>query len=98
MPASDQSNVTGGSDFAPSLTTLSPLCSNGVALLGDLTKMVPLSPRRFLNVFCAGGGVNATIMGSAGERVPLTYLTVAGVVRVVDFVVPVSGIGTVFGP
>ena len=38
-PRSDQSNVTGGTDFAPAVTTVWPLCaSSGWGLLGDLRK------------------------------------------------------------
>lgn len=74
LPASDFSNVTGGSDFAPALTTLTPLCDNGHALLGDLTKLVPLSSARFVDLQCTRHGIAASLVGAPHEQVPLTYL------------------------
>merc|ERR1711918_161658 len=35
MPKSDMSNITGGTDYAPVVTTVWPVCTSGWALLGD---------------------------------------------------------------
>jgi hypothetical protein len=61
-PKSDLSNVTGGTDFAPAVTTVWPVCANGCALLGDLSKYVALSAQRFSRVECTATGVAATVV------------------------------------
>jgi hypothetical protein len=62
--------------LVPTLTTLAPVCASGVALLGDLRKFVALSADRFTGVACGPKGVLAfTVLGVAGERVPVTMLS-----------------------
>ena len=81
----------------PALTWLTPVCPSGYALLGDLTKIVPLSPVRFADLRCTETGVAMTLVGAPQEEVPLTYLlpdaagAPAAVVKVVTFVVPNEG-------
>ena len=67
-PMSDRSNVTGGSDYRPTLTAAWPVCrASGWVLLGELDKYVPLSPQRFAATACTEHGVSATVCGAAGE-------------------------------
>ncbi|KAH8055514.1 hypothetical protein JL721_10243 [Aureococcus anophagefferens] len=94
LPASDFSNATAGTDYAPAVTWLAPICASGHALLGDLGKIVPLSPKRFTKLACTPHGISATVVGAPREEVPLTYLRPAAagaVVQVLTIVVPPSG-------
>lgn len=43
-------------------------------LLGELTKYVPVSPQRILNIQWDTADFTLQIRGAAGERVTLTYL------------------------
>ena len=104
LPKSDFSNTTGGTDFAPAVTTVWPVCAaSGWALLGELTKYVPLSPQRFSGIDCSAAGVTATVTGTAGEVVPVTLLqpsgsTAAATVLVVDVTLPASGVQKISFP
>ena len=97
LPKSDFTNTTGGTDLAPAVTTVWPVCdASGWALLGDLTKYVPVSPQRFSHVACSHTGLTATVMGTAGEVVPVTLLqpsgsSAAATVLIVDVTLPASG-------
>ena len=75
-PKSSFENVTGGSDFAPTLTTVWKGCypKNDWTLLGELDKYVPLSPARFLWIVCTERGVVLNLRGSVGEEITLTYI------------------------
>ena len=61
--------------LVPTLTSIVPLCTSGMALLGDLRKFVSLSSDRFTNVACATGALSFTVLGVAGETVPVTMLS-----------------------
>ncbi len=50
-----------------------PVFSNGWALLGDLSKYVPTSEQRFLNVQVTQTGATVDIKGSPGESVSVTW-------------------------
>lgn len=89
-PRSDLSNVTGGTDFAPAVFTVWPVCENGFVLLGDLSKYVALSAQRFSQVECTSTGVAAMVVGSTGEEVTVTALTKTTVV-VRKVVIPPTG-------
>merc|ERR1711871_1514446 len=102
LPQSDFSNVTGGTDFAPAVTSMWPVCAtSGWALLGELDKYVPTSPQRFGNVSCTPQGMHATVFGSAGERVAITLLRpgdggrAAAVVHTIEVTIPASGTSAV---
>jgi hypothetical protein len=89
-PRSDLSNVTGGTDFAPAVFTVWPVCASGFVLLGDLSKYVALSAQRFSHVECTATGVSATVVGSSGEEVTVTAVTKTTVV-VRKVVIPPAG-------
>ena len=74
LPRSDLTNVTGGTDYAPEVTTVWTLCASGTTLLGELAKYVPLSPNRFATNVCTGRGAQASLTGSPHEVVTLTVL------------------------
>ena len=70
LPASDTSNVTGGTDFAPTVTTFWTVDDScGWLLLGELGKYVALSDARFSSVKCG----SYTLKGEPGEVVVITY-------------------------
>lgn len=102
IPKSDLRNITGGTDLAPVVTTLWPLCKSGWALLGDLTKYVSVSTVRFQDVACTLNGISATVSGTPGEAVPVTFLRPGGndspfsasIVLVLDVTIPASGAET----
>jgi hypothetical protein len=74
-PKSSFANATGGTDFAPQVTTVWQACpQSGWFFLGELGKYVALSPARFSTVSCTSFGVSATVEGTAGELVVLTAL------------------------
>ena len=45
-PVSDLTNVTGGTDYAPVVTTVWPVCASGHVFLGELSKYVAVSTVR----------------------------------------------------
>merc|ERR1712039_741234 len=96
LPKSDMTNVTGGTDFAPVVTTVWPLCASGWVLLGDLTKYVAASTVRFPSVICTAHGISFSVAGSAHEKVPLTLLRPRGAnsaeVLAVDVTIPGAGL------
>ncbi len=102
------------------LLAAAPVLSSRWTLLGDLTKLVPCSPQRFVSesllgvhhgtnrvsadgALAAEAGLSFTVLGSAGERVPVTVVApptvesedrttpLAGTIIVVDVVVAASG-------
>ena len=75
-PSSSFENVTGGTDFSPTIATVWQGCcpKNNWILLGELDKYVPLSPARFTSVVCTSEGVAMELKGSSGEVVVLTAL------------------------
>ncbi len=50
-----------------------PVFSNGWALLGELTKWVPVAEARISSVSVSDADVIVNLMGEAGENVPLTF-------------------------
>ena len=96
LPPSDQSNVTGGTDFAPAIASVWPVCAeSGWILMGELDKYVPLSPDRFATAGCTATGVKATVVGSAGGAVAVTMISPAGVVLVRTATLDAGGRGAV---
>ena len=91
-PASDATNTTGGTDFAPVVTTVWPdACASGWLLLGELEKYVSLARARFPRAACTDAGVAFAVAGSPGERVAVTAIDAAGVVRVVQVAIGADG-------
>ena len=91
-PTSNHANVTGGTDYAPTVSTVWPACpSSGAVLLGELQKYVSVSPQRFKSVTCTSSGVAATVVGTAGESVVVTAIKADKTVVVMDVVIPASG-------
>ena len=92
LPKSDASNVTGGTDFAPAVTTVWPAdtCASGYIFLGDLTKYVAASSLRFSKVACTATGVSTTVHGVEGERVPITVIA-KEMVLTKEVTIPASG-------
>lgn len=73
VPRSDFSSP--GTNFSPSIHTVWQRCEeSGWFFLGELNKYVTLSPKRFLSVSCTKTGVSATMKGSMGEIIDLTFL------------------------
>ena len=73
-PKSDHSNVTGGTDFAPTVSSVWPACPSGWFLLGEMDKYVAVSPVRFRNTECTRTGVKAELFGLQGETVLVTLI------------------------
>ena len=89
-PKSDMTNVTGGTDYKPVVTTVWPLCSSGAVFLGELSKYVAVSPQRFSDVACTGTGVTSKVHGTPGEGV-VVYSITGGQVVVQTVQVPSAG-------
>ena len=71
----DKSTCTAIGAHQWELTTISPVTSGGVALLGELSKVVSVSPARFREVVTtAAGGLRVTVVGTPGERVELAFV------------------------
>jgi len=61
------------------LTTVSPMSHGGIALLGELNKVVPVSSERFRAVVTLpDGGLQVTVRGAVGEKVELTFVFAIG--------------------
>merc|ERR1712228_1144121 len=56
------------------LTQLAPVGANGWVLLGDTSRYVSVSSKRFSMVAFVSGGIQALVTGPPGERVALTAL------------------------
>ena len=56
------------------LTTVSPVTRGGVALLGELSKVVAVSSARFRSIETIhSGGLRVTVWGSVGEKLEITF-------------------------
>ena len=76
-----------------------PLFANGWALLGDLSKYVPVAEARFADIAADSAGVSVSVSGAAGERVPVAFYDAAtGVTTTVLCVLPASGSATAAVP
>ena len=72
------------------LSTISPVTVAGVALLGELDKVVAVAASRFVAVtVTAAGGLSVTVRGAARETVRLTF-SVSGRIKVVALTVAAS--------
>ena len=72
-------NFTGTLDISECSATdfeywsLAPIMSNGWALLGELTKVLPVSETRYLSLISDDGGIHVVhLIGDPGEIVPMT--------------------------
>ena len=65
LPVSDKVNFT--------VISLAPVTSSGWALLGELSKWVPVAEARFGNVTAAGGELEVEVVGSEGETVEISF-------------------------
>jgi len=74
LPASDFSNTTGGTEYRPVVTTVWSECPNHWILLGELTKYVSLSDKRFSPPECLSSGVSTNVTGAHGEHVEVWAL------------------------
>ena len=89
------------------LYSLAPLYANGWALVGELGKVVRVSPARFAFAAPAGAGFEFGVLGAAGEAVAVAVLapagarapppagSVAGVMLAVALRIPAAGAATV---
>lgn len=76
-----------------------PVFGNGWALLGELSKWVPVSDARFSDVSVDGATISATVAGAVGEIVSVTlYDTSAGKAFTINCSIPESGRATVSVP
>ena len=92
-------NFTGTLDISECSATdfeywsLAPIMSNGWALLGELTKVLPVSETRFVSLITEDGDIHVVYLtGEAGEIVPLTvYDTSSGATEVHSCTIDSSG-------
>ena len=72
----------------------------GVALLGELDKVVSVSPSRFTAVVASSEGVHVRVTGRPGEQVSLTFAVGVGragaTVKVVSLVMSSDGVASTF--
>ena len=61
---------------------VSPVLPNGCAVLGEVSKAVPVSPQRTTAIRVVGDGMEVDIVGSAGEAVRFAFMSKAGAVSV----------------
>ena len=76
------------------LASASPVLPSGWAVLGDLRKLVPLSPQRFVVTAADAASpemLRFRVIGSAGDAVPVTVVTPGGGVRVLNVTVGPKG-------
>ena len=81
------------------LTAVVPVTRSGVALLGELNKVVSVSSARFGSVVTLRDGMRVTVRGTPGEKVELTFVvgafTPQPTIRVASVTIPASGEATV---
>ena len=71
----DKSTCTQAGIHKWELTTVSPVTHGGVALIGELSKVVAVSSARFSAVETThGGGLRVTVWGSAGEKIEVSFV------------------------
>ena len=58
------------------LLTLSPVLEGGFAVLGELDKLIPISPARFLSVSASQERLALEIAGEEGEQVAVTVVVI----------------------
>ena len=86
---------TGTAADAFSLTSVAVELDNGAFFLGELSKLVHVSPQRFTYVRVGGSGpskIVAGVRGTAGQAVLLTSIDSLGVVHVVNVTIPAGGV------
>jgi hypothetical protein len=98
LPAN--AKVGTANEYAPTLTTVVPVCASGYALLGELEKFASLSAYpsgRFSAVGCTPSGVQCILHGTPGEEVSITVLVPdadhhpAATVLALQRIIPASG-------
>ena len=89
----DKSTCSQAGAHSWELTTVSPVTAGGVALLGELSKVVAVSSARFRSIETVhSGGVRVTIWRSAGETLEIAFVfNVPADPRVKTWRVPPSG-------
>jgi hypothetical protein len=76
-----------------------PVWPNGWALLGDLSKYVPVAEARFANAAAGDGFASVDVVGSPGEVVPVTfYDTAKAAPTTVTCTLPDAGVATATVP
>lgn len=66
-------------NFTPfHLLVLSPILSNGWALLGEQGKFIAISPQRFQNLRVENNGISVQLRGAPEERVFVYFLDPSG--------------------
>ena len=81
------------------LTAVVPVTRSGMALLGELNKVVSISSARFGSVVTLRDGLRVTVRGTPGEKVELTFVvgafTPQPTIRVASVTIQASGEATV---
>jgi hypothetical protein len=81
------------------LVHTAPVWPNGWALLGDLTKYVPVAEARFANAAAGDGGASVDVVGAPGEVVAVTfYDTSSNAPTTVTCTLPDAGVATAAVP
>ena len=80
-----------GSEHHFTLYSISPILSNGWVLLGEVNKVVAVSPQRFVSVEVYGDGVRVRVSGKPSEPLVLWFVTSGGRILVANLHVPSSG-------
>lgn len=66
-------------NFTPfHLLVLSPILSNGWALLGEKGKFIAISPQRFQNLRVTSSGISVQVRGAPEEQVFVNFLDPSG--------------------
>eukprot|EP01060_Flectonema_neradi_P001954 TRINITY_DN1119_c2_g1_i1.p1 TRINITY_DN1119_c2_g1~~TRINITY_DN1119_c2_g1_i1.p1 ORF type:complete len:771 (+),score=173.81 TRINITY_DN1119_c2_g1_i1:44-2314(+) len=88
FPKSDMTNTTAGTNYGPSLVTLYAVKpGQKTFLLGEVDKLVPLSPVRFSDVTAD----SCTVTGTPGEVVTVYAAEVSGSLLKKQVTIPASG-------
>jgi hypothetical protein len=75
--------------------TVTPVLSNGYALLGEVAKFARLSPKRFASISVGtSGGIQVQLLGMPAEAVRVQCVAPSGVVGEVVIVVQEAGTGS----
>lgn len=85
-----------GSEHSFTLFSISPVLSNGWVLLGEVDKVVSISPQRFTSVMVYGDGLKVKVSGKPSESLELWFVKSNGHIFTANVHVPSSGQQTVY--
>jgi len=82
---------------------VTPIFANGIVLLGELSKFVPVSPQRIANIITNAHMISLSLLGTANESISMSFVqmgspSAAEKVETVVCTIGMTGTATMFYP